>query len=464
LLSSGGDERIELLASGKHKYHLSPNEPPGLFSRGSCTCSSLNPQSRAKLEDFCNYICSEPFHAVRKKQSQRLKDLLNYDGKDAFDVIFAPSGSDLAYLPSIITEILQPGREQLVLLTCPEELGSGSQMAFLGKYFGDKNQFGQPVEKGEDINPHYNISLSRFSARSKEGLIIDHAKSIKDEIHRHPHMAKIGALVIGSKSGIEDDISLIPKIDKNVMWVVDLCQFRNSKKLVNELLEMNCMVMITGSKFYMAPPFCGVMLIPKGYGEKVRNTNIDPALLKGFDNIFSYYDFPEEYENLRKFFPKKENLGLTLRWEIALDEMERFSKIPVKEVNDLLYKWNDIVTEEIRKSQHFELMPHQDQTNSTIVSFTVKNPEGGFLEYDDLRKFFKFVVDQKHDCFDRFEKAFFGQPVRYGHGAFIRLALGSNNIYNLLKRDPETRFKNDRALVKLLDRKVIEFMDTNLTR
>lgn len=460
-MSSGGDERIDLLQNGKHKYHLAPCEHQGLFSRGSCTCSSLNPQSSAKLDEFSEYISNEPYHLVRQKQSDRLKKLLNYEGRDAFDVIFAPSGSDLAYLPSIITEILSPGKEQLVLLTCPEELGSGSQMAFLGKYFGDKNQFGMPVEKGEDINSNYNISLARFTARSKEGLIIDHAKNIKHQIQSHPNVAKIGALVIGSKSGIEDDISLIPKIDKQVMWVVDLCQFRNSKKLVNELLAMNCMVMITGSKFYMAPPFCGVMLIPKGFGEKMSKVKIDPAVIKGFDNIFSYFDFPLEYENLRKFLPKKENMGLTLRWEIALDEMERFNKIPVDQVNHLLNTWNHSVNEEIKKSKYFELMPQQDRTNSTIISFTVKNPRGGFLEYDDLRKFFKYVVDQKHEGFEGFDKVFFGQPVRYGHGAFIRLALGSNNIYNLLLKNPETRFANDRILVKLLDQKVLEFANGN---
>ncbi|WP_235299261.1 hypothetical protein [Portibacter marinus] len=430
-----------------------------MFSRGSCTCSNLNPQSGALLGQFCDYIEQEDYSTIRKTQSTRLKELLNFKGQDAFDVVFAPSGSDLAYLPSIISEILQPGKEQLVLLTCPEELGSGSQMAFLGKYFGDKNQFGEPVEKGEDINPHYNISLSRFTARTKEGHIIDHASNIKQEIDKHPKMAKIGALVIGSKSGIEDDISLIPKIDNNVMWVVDLCQFRNSKKLVNELLDMNCMVMITGSKFYMAPPFCGVMLIPKAYARLVQRCTVDPELVKGFDRIFSYYDFPEAYENLRKFFPKKENPGLTLRWEIAIDEMERFNAIPVDEVNSLLYRWNDIVNEEIKASKHFELMPHQDQTNSTIISFKVRHPDGGYLEYDELRKFFKFVVEQDHHCFDRFHKVFFGQPVRYGHGAFIRLALGSNNIFNLLKRSKDERFKNDRILVDLLDRKVIEFVN-----
>lgn len=359
----------------------------------------------------------------------------------------------------IFSEILNPGKRKLVLLTCPEELGSGSQMAFLGKYFGDKNQFGEPVEKGEDINPHYDISLSRFSARTKNGLVIDHKIGIKDEIAKHPEMSKIGALVIGSKSGIEDDISLIPKIDESVLWVVDLCQFRNSKKLVNQLLAMNCMVMITGSKFYMAPPFCGVMLVPKIIGDIVKKAEVKPEYVQGYNNIFSYYDFPSSYENLRTYLPKKQNLGLALRWEIALDEMERFASIPTPTVNSLLRNWNQKVNACIEKSNYFELMPHQDRTNSTIISFKVRNGNGGYLEYDQLRRFFKFAVLKEYDCFDGFKKIFFGQPVRYGHGAFIRLALGSNNIFNLLKLDPKTRFDNDKILVNLLDQQVKLFLD-----
>jgi len=398
---------------------------------------------------------------VRGAQSRRLKSLLNYKGQNVFDVIFAPSGSDLAYIPMIFSEIINPGNKKLVLLTCPEELGSGSQMAFLGKYFGDTNQFGERVEKGEDINPHYDISLSRFSARSKSGLILDHTASIKDEISKHPEMSKIGALVIGSKSGIEDDISLIPKLDSSVLWVVDLCQFRNSKKLVNELLEMNCMVMITGSKFYMAPPFCGVMLVPKKIGDPIKKADVKADYLKGYSNIFSYYDFPSSYENVRKFLPKKQNKGLALRWEIALDEMERFNNIPVNEVNDLLKVWNGIVNECISQSKYFSLMPHQEKTNSTIISFTVKDGKGSFLEYDKLRAFFKFIVTQEFDCFNGFKKVFFGQPVRYGHGAFIRLALGSNNIYNLLKDPEEGRFSNDKALVQMLDEQVEIFIRQN---
>lgn len=458
LLSEGGDERSDILENNKHKYHLNPAEFRGLFTRGSCTCNSLNDQTGEKLNEFGQYIEQHDFESVRKTQANRLKNLLNYKGKDAFDVVFAPSGSDLAYLPLIFSDILDPGKEKLVLLTCPEELGSGSQMGFLGKYFGNKNQFGQYVEKGEDINPYHNISLARYSARSDDGLIIDHTHDIKKEITMHPDMSKIGALVIGSKSGIEDDITLIPKIADDVMWVVDLCQFRNSKKLVNHLLGMGCMVMITGSKFYQAPPFCGVMLVPKKMSRALEQAPVERNNVKGYDTIFSYYDFPEQWTNIRKFFPKIKNYGLTLRWEIAIDEMERFNEIPRGSVNEILRTWNKYVNKYIAKSKYFELMPHQDKTNSSIISFKVKDGKGGYLEYDDLRKFFKFVVLQEHDKIEGYQRVFFGQPVRYGYGAFIRLALGANNIYNLYHFDEKTRFDNDRRMVELLDEMVGDFL------
>lgn len=462
LLSSGGDERSDLIFDEKHKYHLNPSDYKGLFTRGSCTCSSLNPQTGARLTQFGDYVTEGNISKIRARQAERLKNLFNYEGEDAFDVVFAPSGSDLAYIPILFSEILEPQKKKMVLLTCPEELGSGSQMAFLGKFFGAKNQFGDEVEKGEDINPRYDINLSRFIARSNDGLIINHANDIKKEINDHPELAKIGALVIGSKSGIEDDISLIPKIAEDVMWVVDLCQFRNSKKLVNMLLNMNCMVMITGSKFYMAPPFCGVMLVPKRLSARLEEADVDPRYIKGYDRIFSYHDFPTKFKNLSQYFPKKRNNGLTLRWEIAIDEMERFSELDNITVNSLLDNWNETVNLQISKSKNFELMPHQDRTNSTIISFKVKNGDDGYLEYGELRDFFKFAVTRKYDNFDRFDRIFFGQPVKYGYGAFIRLALGSNNIFNLMKRPEDTRFNNDMILVDLLDQLVDDFIEERL--
>ncbi len=457
LIFQGGDERLDILETGKNKYHVNPIKHRGLFNRGSCTCSTLNHQTEKIFEDLELYDNNQSVLEIRKKQEQRIKKLLNYEGKDEFSLVFAPSGSDLAYLPILFTKILHPKKDILLILTCPEELGSGSQMAYLGKYYANKNQFGEKLEKGDEVNVRYDVNLARFKARNDKGQIIKHSDEISEILEKDKSKAKIGALVIGSKSGIEDDISLIPKLDKDVMWVVDLCQFRNSKRLVNHLLGMGCMVMITGSKFYMAPPFCGVMLVPKTLSKKINESEINNKDIEGFDKIFSYYDFSDDFSNLRKNLKKEINKGLTLRWEIALNEMERFNNIPRGNSLQIINEWNNVVRQAIEKSVSFELMPHQEKTNQSIISFRVKSRFGTYLGYDDLKEFYQVMVSDEYQI-GEFNKIFFGQPVKYSCGAFIRVAIGANNIYNLLQLEKEERFNNDKLFMGILDEKARTFI------
>lgn len=457
LIYSGGDERLDILDTGKNKYHVNPVEFEKLFNRGSCTCSTLNPLTSKVIEKGINFNDETTAIKLRQKQEERFKKLLNYEGKDAFDLVFAPSGSDLAYLPVLFSKILYPEKEILLILTCPEELGSGSQMAYLGKYYANKNQFGNQIEKGDELNPSYNISLSRFRARNDNGLIVKHSEEIKGVLSKDPDKSKIGALVIGSKSGIEDDISVIPNLNRDVLWVVDLCQFRNSKKLVNHLLNMGCMVMITGSKFYMAPPFCGVMLVPKSMSKRLNEAEVSKDTVEGFDKIFSQYDFLNGFPEIKKYLPNKINRGLALRWEISLNEMERFNEIPREKSAGIIRDWNKVIRKKIAESKNLELMPHQEKTNQSIISFRVKSRFGTYLNYDELKIFYKEVTAGKYRI-GSYEKVFFGQPVKYSCGAFIRVAVGAYNIYNLLQKDEVSRFDNDELLMRILDEKAGSFI------
>lgn len=457
LIFAGGDERLDILEDGNNKYHVNPLHYQGLFHRGSCTCSTVNPLTAQVLERDIDLENPRIAIQLRQQQEQRLKKLLNYEGKDAFSCIFAPSGSDLAYLPPLFSKILYPEKEILIILTCPEELGSGSQMAYLTKYYANRTQFGSKVEKGDDLNMRYDVDLARFRARNDDGHINNCSEKITSILSRYPEKSKIGALVIGSKSGIEDDISVIPNIDKEVLWVVDLCQFRNSKKLVNHLLRMGCMVMLTGSKFYMAPPFCGVMLVPKSLTVKLNQSTIQPSHLEGFDKIFSYYDFSSDFPSIREHFPKDMNKGLLLRWEIALDEMERFNTIERKKSEKIIKSWNKFVRDCITNSKNLELMPHQEKTNDSIISFRVKSRFGTYLNYDELKIFYQEMTDERHEL-GQFHKIFFGQPVKYSMGAFIRVAIGAYNIYELLQEDKATRFDNDRKMIGILNEGAERFM------
>ncbi len=456
LLLSGGDERLELKENGTNKYYIHPLQYQGILLRGSCTCNPLNSFSHPKLvEKFNNEHVDFP--AIREEQRQRISALFNYDNQNKFDVIFAPSGSDLPYLPLIFSKILYPEKDIKLLLTCPEELGSGSQLAFLGKNYSKYIQFGESSGITEDINPLYNISMERFTARSKDGKILNNKDAIATDVENEQNKSIIGALVIGSKSGIEDDISIIPDVSANVLWTVDLCQLRNSKRLVNELLDKGCLVMITGSKFYMSPPFSGALLVPKNLSHKIKQVNVDTIkqFVAGYDFIFSKYDFPESWSVLRELFNSRHNNGLVVRWEAALELMERFDQLPKETTRKTIEDWNSTVHKYILESKYLELMPQQDKTNQTIVSFKVKDKNGNWMDYDQLKELHLKITNTPF-LFEKFKSVLIGQPVRYSHGAFLRFAIGAYNILKIAGKNLEDRFVVDKKLIQHVDKMVLE--------
>jgi hypothetical protein len=455
LITDGGDERTELDPDRKtNKYGLNPVDYRGLLNRGSCTGSPLNAFSEKKVRKLIDQdLPSKGFAAIRNEHEQRLKALLNYPEEDKFDIFWAPSGSDLIYLPFLLAQLLYPQRPLLHMLTCPEELGSGTKVGASGQYFMEYNQFGEVMPKGTLLAPELDLKIVHYPARSKTGLINNHRDDIKDTIRRHPRHAKIGSLVIGSKSGIENNVDVINEVEEDMLWVVDLCQFRNSKRLINKLLDRNCMIMLTGSKFYQAPPFCGAMLIPRQLIDRLQQAEDQPDL-SAYRRLFTFYDFPKCLPRLRQGLRPFENTGLLARWEAGIAEMEAFDRIPREDRNKLVSDWNALISREIsQRPDSFELMPNQDQTNNSIISFRVKK-SGAFLNNGRLRAFFHDLVTGHypgHFAGD-YDRVFIGQPVNYGDRSFIRLALGAYDIRQMLKA--EQPFANELALLDLIAEKL----------
>ncbi len=417
-----------------------------LLSRGSCTANSLNPDSIRAIENGWSSLKFEGYDAIKSRQLERVFRLLSRGYQNDFDIFFAPSGSDLAYLPFLIAQVLHNAKAITTLTSCPEELGSGTRLATEGKYFYTKNAINESVAKGSPVFRDLNINAQSFPARSSSGEIIDQKEYIRTALRRNSSRVNICNLVVGSKSGIEDNLSIIPDTTDEVIWTVDLCQLRNSVQLIHWLLDNNCMVMLTGSKFYQAPPFCGVMLIPKGISEQVsayRGT-LDP----GFQNLFSRNDLPLSWSYLRSQFKPYQNIGLLLRWEAAIREMERFENTNYHIRNNIIDNWNSHVSRAIDQHPKFELMPNQDKTNSSIISFRVRGKSGDFLNYDELKRLHYNCL---HHSTDRFQGPYdhftIGQPVKYIQGAFIRLALGSYDIRQLILNPS---FSNDDAIIEII--------------
>jgi hypothetical protein len=237
-----------------------------------------------------------------------------------------------------------------------------------------------------------------------------------------------------------------------VLWNTDLCQFRHSKAIIKKLIEKNSTVMITGSKFYQSPPFCAAILIPKNILNRISK-NINPDTIKEFSSVFSTYDLPPF---LRKKLGLRNllNPARILKWNYTLQEILKFNSLPTVLVQQKIAAWKKNVTHFLEEYKEFELMPHQENTNKTIISFRIKY-KGEYLNEKALRRLHYLTVTKSYSNLgDEKTMVFIGQPVTYFNDkSFLRLAIGSKNIRKFIK-DNEIEFK--------LDKKIIDILASNL--
>jgi hypothetical protein len=377
-----------------------------------------------------------------------IKGLLNWNNKNNLELFFAPSGTDLVYYPLLISKLIHPDKKILNITTCIEELGSGTRLATAGKYYANYNQFGEKKKKGSSILPKEDMENYYFKARSESGDIMNNQEAIIELVKRHPNHSTIINLVYGSKSGIEDSLSLIDKIEgDNILWNTDLCQFRHSKDIINKLIDKNSMVMITGSKFYQSPPFCAAMLVPKKiYSKLLKSNSYDQV--RAFSSIFSSYDFPNKIRKQLNY-RQKINIASILRWSCALEEIKKYNDLPIGKVEEKINAWRKTVSKLLEEKDEFQLMPFQENTNKTIISFRIKL-NNTFLDENALKKLHQLVVSLQHEELPSSRRFFIGQPVTYfANKSFLRLAIGAINIRKFVE-DDEYEFNIDKKIIEIL--------------
>jgi hypothetical protein len=449
IVTSGCDERIFLRPETiANKYHLNPVVFENLFQRGSCTCGTFTPFGYVVGEEFLRKYDERLYDQILEDQTKRLQGLLS-DSAINFDVYYGPSGSDMMYLPLLFQAMLKPEKTIVNIVSCPEELGSGSKLAAELSYYSEWNQFGEKIPMGQKLTTEIQSEVHYLAARENSGHISDRNQTIRKIIEQNPHVPIVGNLVFGSKSGIKDDLHIIDEFPE-IMWVVDMCQFRTDRNLIHELISKGVMIMVTGSKFYQAPPFCGALLVPTQWTEKLKEVSAKSASF--FNRIFSAFDFPESLSNIRENLFTYKNVGLRLRWEVALREMEAYLSFPQEESNALIRRWNQVVTGRLAQSDTFKLMPNMELTNDSIVSFMVL-VNGSALNNVELKKLFDYLVLNEHGGLDGFNRVFLGQPVQYGDKSFIRLAIGS---YSVRRQLLNRRFEpfNDLRLIEIIEETV----------
>ncbi|MFK8024357.1 MAG: hypothetical protein AB8G26_10395 [Ilumatobacter sp.] len=426
---SGGDERLTLDADGRNKYHLDPRSSIGTFHRGSCTCSPLNAFGAGAVAATHDALASNAVahSTIADRQRERLLALFVPDAPGA-GVVFAPSGSDLCYLPSMFSSVIEPGRRIVNVVATSEELGSGSLLAHEGRLFAEQTQVRGGLTIGTPLDTGLDVETVLLPARDEWGGIVDQGAAIERVVaERDPADALIVNLVIGSKSGIENGVSVIERFaGEEIIWTVDLCQMRARPALYERLLGLGCMLLCTGSKFYEAPPFCGAMLVPPAWMDRLAGAH-SPAPA-GYGDVFARADFPDSLKRIAEPFPVVHNTGLRLRWEAALAEIEAFDAVPRADSAAAIAAWHATVVDRIDSSETLELLRDQELTNDSIVSFRIRDAVGGHLDRAALAAVHRSLAIDGAPEIAPFRRATIGQPVSYTSGSFLRVAIGSSDV------------------------------------
>ena len=127
-------------------------------------------------------------------------------------VFLTPSGSDAEYLPLLIAKLLNPDKHITNIVTCNEEIGSGSLGAAGGKFFSPLEPisgYHGHIEGGPKMDDPVheladNVDTVAINAREPNGNVIDANPKIEECLKACQESLSVPIVhsVHGSKTGI----------------------------------------------------------------------------------------------------------------------------------------------------------------------------------------------------------------------------------------------------------------------
>jgi len=334
LLTEGGDARITLdPKTGLNRYLASPR-PRAMTTYASSTANDISPEAFAHLQTrlAAGTLESAGYDAALDDLRGRIRSAYGL-GTDCA-IAFAPSGTDLEYVA--LAAVAGKGANGIHnLLLGADEVGSGCANSAGGLHFAKETALDVPTEPGTPVAGLGPVTLSQFPVRDDHGLANDSAMiamemrpTIARALARGEH--PLVHIVHGSKTGlilpaIDDVDALRRRFGADVSFVVDACQARITGEAIAAYLRRGIIVLLTGSKFMGGPPFSGFALIP---ADMVRGA---APVAKGLNKIFRRAEWPEGWAG-RDALPDGRNMGLLMRLEAAIFELERFQALPIPRV------------------------------------------------------------------------------------------------------------------------------------
>ena len=429
LLVQGGDDRLTLdPETARNRYLCTPWPQPEAVCLGSCTASSIAPDAFEAAEAVRQDLVAAALGASEESVLATASDqivgelLVHFGVEDLADCVLAASGTDATLLLTGLLAAERPRQALTTVLMSPAETGSGVPEAVQGRHFAACTAAGIAVEKGGAVDGFPpGLSLVSVPLRTPDG-----APRPEEEIAAQCEAlieaaAKRGHVVLhaidGSKTGMAAPSLLAcdllaERFAGKLDIVVDACQVRIEPARVRAYLERGWPVLITGSKFFAAPGFCGAVLFPRARLKRIAGAGRLP------DGLHAYASLSDGTVSRR--CP-----GLLLRWSAALTHMRRFAVVPEGAVRAALDKAGATARAALMRAPGVRLVPAprpQDgvwSSRPSVLTFTVE----GYPNADALRPLYRALAEGPRPVL-------IGQPVQLGSPAVggLRVAFSAAQI------------------------------------
>ena len=265
--------------SGLNRYGCAPWPRPEVLAFASCTASSPSQPAfvaaeRARRELIAASLLHGSDAAVARASTRVADEILaRFEVADLAQAVLASSGTDAALIVTGLLAAEQPARVITSVLVSPAETGSGVPDAVQGRHFSDLAPSGRQVDKGGTLEGlHHVPRLVTIDLRDPSGAPLgepDVARACETAIQAAlPHGRVVLHAIDGSKTGLFAPgratlLRLAARFGGALDVVVDACQARIEPALLRWYLQQGFPVLVTGSKFFGAPGFCGAVLFPQ---------------------------------------------------------------------------------------------------------------------------------------------------------------------------------------------------------
>lgn len=459
LIASGGDNRLLLGQLGLNQYGCGPNAHDRI-QFGSCTCSSpslsglsVARQMHAELKNH-----SAP-QAYASQQFEIIRDQIRHHLAlpAGVDIALTPSGTDVEMLALAVTAS-HTQRPIVNLVVGPAEVGSGTKHAAGGLYFDSLVPAGRSVNVQQPVDTDLasRVTVCHVDVRNAAGRQLPLAEvdarvteAVIDAANSGAHV--IVHLVAHSKTGIyapslNSIASIKNTLKEDVTVVIDAAQGRLAIEAYKTLLEQQCMVSFTGSKFFGGPPFCGALLVPESLRPDSMQLN---PLPESFGDYFNRDTLPKNWEHWRAQCSIWTNYGLLLRWTAAATEMAAFYEIEAGIREVIFSTFANEVTNSSLASERSVVVSIKNDPEQTLTpisayqsvfSFEVRNLHDQLLDKKQLKELHHRInTDLQHGFL-------LGQPVQIGRfRSVLRIALGAPLVVAVA---------NDQSLGRTLDHRL----------